>query len=68
MHRFGRPFGPPYPLTYEDRIWNYLVGFRELDLSTRDMEEHFIRHLGESWGPATVAKVKRAFDMMGQPA
>jgi len=66
MHRFGRPLGPPYPVTFEDRIWNYLVGLRELNLSTHEMEQHFIQHIGEPQGSAMIAKLKRAFDMVGR--
>lgn len=29
-HRFGRPNGIPYPNTYQDRAWNYYVGWLEL--------------------------------------
>jgi len=28
-HRFGRPDGVKYPLTLEDRIWNYFLGWME---------------------------------------
>lgn len=30
VHCFLRPDGPPYPLTWHDRIRNYLVGFSDL--------------------------------------
>lgn len=30
VHRFARPDGVKYPLKIEDRIWNYLLGWREL--------------------------------------
>ena len=30
LHRFGRPDGAPYPLKLEDRIWNYYIGWGEL--------------------------------------
>ncbi len=29
-HRFGRPLGVPYPNKWEDRIWNYFVGWIEI--------------------------------------
>jgi len=29
-HRFDRPLGVPYPNKWEDRIWNYFVGWMEL--------------------------------------
>lgn len=30
LHRFGRPGGVPYPLSLEDRVWNYFIGWLEL--------------------------------------
>lgn len=30
VHRFGRPDGVKYPLTLEDRIWNYFIGWLEI--------------------------------------
>ena len=66
VHRFGRPLGPPYPNRVEDRIWNYLVGYNELGLPTRDMEEHFAGLIGEPQGTETVAKLKRRFNMLGR--
>src|ERR671921_63210 len=32
VHRFGRPAGVPYPLTVDDKFWNYLIGHMELGL------------------------------------
>ncbi len=30
MHRFAKPHGITYPLTLEDKIWNYYIGWLEL--------------------------------------
>jgi hypothetical protein len=46
-HRFGRPQGVPYPLTVEDKFWNYLVGHDELDLDLVPVFEHFAEYLPE---------------------
>jgi hypothetical protein len=46
VHRFNRPNGVPYPNTWEDRIRNYVIGFRELGLGTSQIEEHFATLLG----------------------
>lgn len=46
LHRFARPTGVPYPIKWEDRIRNYLLGRYELDLSTDDVIEHFNEHVG----------------------
>lgn len=47
VHRFGRPMGVPYPLVWEDRIRNYLIGHRELNLSIDPIIEHFNDIIGE---------------------
>ncbi len=42
LHRFQRPSKVPYPIIWEDRIYNYLMGFDELNLdSTEKLEQHF---------------------------
>src|SRR5665647_622891 len=33
VHRFNRPMGVPYRNTFEDRIWNYLVGLSLIHIS-----------------------------------
>ena len=48
VHRFNRPLGLPYPNIWEDRIWNYLVGFNELGWQTSEIESHFVELLGPS--------------------
>jgi len=42
LHRFGRPEGHKYPSNILQRIKNYLIGFAELGLSTKELEDHFI--------------------------
>ena len=46
IHRFNRPNGVPYCNTWDDRIRNYVIGFRELGLGTKEIEEHFSTLLG----------------------
>ena len=41
LHRFPRPHGAPYRLSWEDRIRNYVIGFAELGLPLAEMEKHF---------------------------
>lgn len=41
LHRFTRPRGVPYPLRNFDRLRNYLIGFRELNLPWTPIVEHF---------------------------
>jgi hypothetical protein len=51
MHRFRRPMGVPYTNRWEDRVRNYLIGFRELGLPTAELESHYRDLLGEAAGP-----------------
>ena len=41
VHRFGTPIGTGYSLQLQDRIRNYLIGFRELGLDTKPIFDHF---------------------------
>lgn len=41
VHRFQRPRGLAYPLVIEERIANYLIGWRELDIPPDDVINHF---------------------------
>jgi Glycosyl transferase family 2 len=59
IHRFNRPMGLTYRNNLEDRIWNYLVGFGELDLPTTEMEEHFRGLIGEPNGSKIIAFLKQ---------
>jgi hypothetical protein len=44
-HRFGRPGGVKYPLTLENKIRNYFIGFTELGLDITPIYEHFTASL-----------------------
>lgn len=41
VHRFGRPEGVKYPLTLENKIRNYFLGYLELNLNTEPIIHHF---------------------------
>jgi glycosyltransferase involved in cell wall biosynthesis len=41
-HRFGRPDGVPYPLDRYHKVRNYVLGFQELGLDLKPVEEHFV--------------------------
>lgn len=43
IHRFGRPDGVKYPLTLENKVRNYFIGFEELKLDTSPIYEHFLK-------------------------
>ncbi|WP_419913752.1 glycosyltransferase [Hoeflea sp.] len=47
LHRFSRPAGVQYNLSWEDRIRNYRIGFRELGLDEGPIGEHFSDRLGK---------------------
>ena len=66
VHRFNRPTGVPYRNILEDRIWNYLVGFREFDLPTTEMEEHFRELIGEPRGGEIIAFLKQRIGQSGR--
>jgi len=51
MHRFNRPMGLPYVNRWDDRVRNYMIGFRELGLPTAELEQHYRELLGDSAGP-----------------
>jgi FkbM family methyltransferase len=41
LHRFGRPSGVKYPLSMEFKVKNYVFGFNEIGLNTKDVYDHF---------------------------
>jgi hypothetical protein len=45
MHRFGRPRGPSYRLTVEDKLRNYVLGHTELGLDIAPVLAHFTEFL-----------------------
>ena len=46
LHRFERPAGPVYEVSWEDRIRNYMIGFREVGLDEQPILDHFESRLG----------------------
>ncbi len=57
VHRFNRPLGPTYDNRWEDRVRNYLIGFRELGWDTGQVAEHFRTFLGEKVWSTVVARL-----------
>ena len=49
VHRFARPMGIPYKPSWEDRIRNYMIGFRELGLDESGVIDHFNTHVGKGF-------------------
>jgi hypothetical protein len=56
-HRFNRPLGVPYPIKWEDRIRNYILGRRELGLPIDDVVEHMRRMVGAALTDKVVASI-----------
>jgi hypothetical protein len=48
LHRFDRPNGISYPNDLKERYNNYLIGFKELGLDTKELDEHFKDVMGWS--------------------
>jgi hypothetical protein len=57
LHRFGRPRGVAYPNRWEDRIGNYLIGFREVGWDTAPVVAHFRPLLGEALWAIVVSRL-----------
>src|SRR3954452_11098983 len=56
-HRFGRPDGPDYPLTVEEKLRNYLIGHAELGWDLAPVLAHFSEILPEDHVVAVAAEV-----------
>lgn len=41
LHRFERPNPVSYPNNLQERFRNYMIGFKELNLDTTELKEHF---------------------------
>ncbi len=59
LHRFARPMGVPYTLQWKDRIWNYWLGFTELNLEIEPMKEHFRDLLGRDTAQKIFEEIKK---------
>jgi len=42
LHRFSRPEGVKYPLTRQNKVRNYVLGFSELGLDLAPVKQHFV--------------------------
>lgn len=58
-HRFARPHGPRYTLNWKDRIRNYLIGFEEVGLDTRQIVDYFSDFIGSKETLETANLVER---------
>ena len=53
--------GVPYINSWEDRVRNYMIGFRELGLPTAELEDHYREILGDASGPM-LDRIKQELD------
>jgi hypothetical protein len=65
VHRFGRPKGVPYRLVLEDRVFNYILGRRELSLPYNDVIDHFKTQMSEEILTAVVAEAEKTDPLEG---
>ena len=66
LHRFNRPLGTRYPAHWEDRVRNYLIGFRELGWDTAPVIAHFKAHLGEPLWSLVVSRLSEGTASPGE--
>jgi hypothetical protein len=65
MHRFGpRPKGTTYPMSWQDRLRNLLIGHRELGLDPKPVKDWFGELLGSPAFEDTIAEIE---DEMNSP-
>lgn len=55
-HRFARPNGTPFRLSFADRLRNYLIGCDELGLATAPVLDHFRQLVGDTVVDGVVAR------------
>lgn len=57
-HRFARPAGVSFRLSYADRIRNYLIGWQELGLAVEPVLNHFRQQAGDPVVEDVVARLQ----------
>src|SRR5215213_2607663 len=67
-HRFGRPAGPEYPLTVEEKLRNYLIGHAELGWDPTPVLAHFSEILPEDHVVGVAAEVLEGPPQAPEPA
>jgi hypothetical protein len=58
LHRFNRPLGVPYRITWDDRFRNYIIGFREL----QQPFDELLAHMTELLGPVESKRLLSEFE------
>jgi glycosyl transferase family 2 len=58
IHRFHRPMGWHYHHSWEERVRNYAIAWRELGKPLTDMEAHFREVLGKDYADDLINAVK----------
>ncbi len=62
LHRFNRPLGTRYPVSWDDRIRNYMIGLIENKLPITDMQLHFEELIGEAAARSTISTIQIELD------
>jgi hypothetical protein len=62
QHRFERPKGIPYPNLFEDRVRNYLLGWREIGWDPEPIAAHFRELLGEGAAARVITQARRQLE------
>ncbi len=62
QHRFERPEGVPYPNLFEDRVRNYLLGWREIGWNPEPIAAHFRELLGEDAAARVISQARRQLE------
>ena len=58
VHRFARPEGVKYPLVLEDRVWNYFIGWMELQGPDGEMIDKIEEVFSKCVSPETVQQLR----------
>lgn len=59
LHRFDRPDGVPYKLSWDSRMYNYFIGWLELCLDVEEAKRHFYKKLNNKQLVDTIYKKAR---------
>lgn len=68
LHRFDRPAGVHYPLTWEAKVRNYFIGFMETGLDVTPIIDHFEKACPYASRPAILALLESVKRELQHPA
>jgi hypothetical protein len=62
VHRFARPFGIKYPISWEARVRNILLAYEELDFDTAQMIQHYEGLIGKEHTAHALQMARKELD------